>query len=238
MKQILSILFLFQLFTLEAQESISNKSDKSTQKLIQPKEIAIENNIEKDSIFLKKLEVLHTDLKKIDKHVHSKSNFKDYLPILVALLAGLLALFQVKANIISSARIEWTQNLRKVVSQYLSEIIFLNYNLREVLKLYNENKKQEAKNLYDKQADSVKKVNEYGNQVKLFLNNKKETEHFELQKSIEKYYEKATHGKYSKEIDELDKMEKQIISKSQEILKQSWEDAKTFKLSDIFKFGW
>lgn len=238
MKQILTILFLFQLLTLNAQNRTNSNLDTIEQKLRPATEITIENNIEVDSIFSKKIDALHNELKKIDEKVSSKSNYKDYLPILVALLAGLLALFQVKANIISSARIEWTQNLRKVVSQYLSEIMILNYNLREVLELNDKGKKQEAKDLYDKQADSFKKVNEFGNQIKLFLNNKKETEHSELQNCIQVYYDKAVHGKGSNEVDELDKMQKEIISKSQEILKHAWEDAKTFKIKDIFKFGW
>lgn len=238
MKKILILLFLIQLLTLNAQEGVNTKLDSIEHRFKSATGIRIENNIEIDSIFSTKIDALHSDLKKIEELVKSRSNFKDYLPLLVALLAGLLALFQVKANIISSARIEWTQNLRKVVSQYLAEITILNYNLRQVFELHNEGKEEEAKKLYDNQVESFKKVNEFGNQIKLFLNNKKETDHSELQKCIEIYYNKATHRKDSNEIDELEKMENEIITKSQEILKQAWEDAKTFNIKEIFKFSY
>ncbi|RFC54985.1 hypothetical protein [Brumimicrobium aurantiacum] len=238
MNYILTLVFFFQILSIHAQDSLKCNLIPTKQESFPTNDITIENRIEIDSIFSKKFDILRVDLKKIDQQISSKTNFKDYLPILVALIAGLLALFQVKANIISSARIEWTQNLRKIVSQYLSEIMILNYNLRIVLDLGEKGKEQEAKDLYNKQTESFKKVFEYGNQIKLFLNNKKETEHSELQDCIQEYFNKATHGKGSTEIDELETMQEEIIFKSQQILKQSWEDAKTFKIKDIFKFSW
>lgn len=42
--------------------------------------------------------------------------------ILIALIAGLIALHQVKLNIISSARIKWIEDLREILSLYSSEL--------------------------------------------------------------------------------------------------------------------
>lgn len=42
--------------------------------------------------------------------------------ILIALMAGLIALHQVKLNIISSARIKWIEDLREILSLYSSEL--------------------------------------------------------------------------------------------------------------------
>ncbi|MCE2997118.1 MAG: hypothetical protein ACK5PC_17030 [Cyclobacteriaceae bacterium] len=42
--------------------------------------------------------------------------------ILIALMAGLIALHQVKLNILSSARIKWIEDLREILSFYSSEI--------------------------------------------------------------------------------------------------------------------
>ena len=231
MKYLFTILLLSPLLNINAQDTISREVG-STDKII------IQNNFEIDSIFLEKLDRLHTDLDKVEESVSSKPNIKEYLPILVALLAGFLALLQVKANIISSARIEWTQNLRKLISQYISEIMILIYNLREVTRLYDIGKTEEAKVIYDNQTDSFKKVLDLGTEIKLFLNNKKESNHSDLQAYIEEYYEKATHSKTNSQLDQLDKLQDKIITKSQEILKQAWEDAKTFKIRDIFKIGW
>lgn len=42
--------------------------------------------------------------------------------ILIALFAGHIALYQVKSNVISVARIKWIKNLRKTLSQYCCEL--------------------------------------------------------------------------------------------------------------------
>lgn len=190
-----------------------------------------------DDKIIERLVELKNEVRLVQNKLDNQSIFIDLIPILVALLAGLLALFQVKANIISTARIEWTQNLRINISSFLSEIEILNYNLREVLDLNNQGKTVEAKQLYDEQKDNFKKVHNFGNQIILFLNNKKETQQKELQELVSEYLNKSTHGKYSVDIDNLQTLQNDIVSKSQDILKRAWEDAKTFKMSDIFKFG-
>lgn len=186
---------------------------------------------------LESIDDLKNQVQLIQNVLDNRSIFIDLIPILVALLAGLLALFQVKANIISTARIEWTQNLRINISSFLSETEILNYNLRESLDLNHEGKTDEAKKLYDNQTENFKKVHNFGNQIILFLNNKEETQQKELQALVTEYLNKSTHGKHSQDIDKLQSLQKDIVSKSQDILKQAWEDAKTFKMSDIFKFG-
>lgn len=183
-----------------------------------------------------KLDSLISKINNIHQKLEEKSVFVQIIPILVALLAGLIALLQVKANIISTARVEWTQNLRNNISSFLAETEILNYNLREVLELNKQGNSTQAEALYKAQTENFKKVHNYGNQILLFLNNKKESQQKELQQLVVEYLNKSTHGKYSTEVDKLDELQKDIISKSQDILKQAWEDAKTFKLTDIFKF--
>jgi len=241
MKTILLISSIFILTSITAQNPIwdsTNTQKKDFDTTIVQDFIVLNNNIVIDTAVLSKIESIQDNLQEIKKEVSSKSSITDYLPIFVALIAGLLALFQVKANIISSARIEWTQNLRKTVSSFLAEVMILNYNLRKVLDLTNAGKNSDAKILYDQQTENFKKVFEYGNQIKLFLNNKDETEHTDLQIIIEDYLDKSTHGKDATEIENLEEKQKEIISKSQDILKKAWEDAKTFKIKDIFKIGW
>lgn len=173
----------------------------------------------------------------VNKEIKQQNLFSIIIPIIVVVIAGLLALCQVKANIISSARIEWTQNLRKTLSLFLSEVMNINLHLREMASSYDSSNKDEFREKYIKQYDNFKKVNEYACQIKLFLNNQKEKDHRDLQVYIEKYVDKATKDKEFDDIDYLDDMQNIIIETSQKILKQAWEDAKTFKLRDIFKFG-
>lgn len=182
-----------------------------------------------------KLNIAISELSSIKKELKKKNIFTNIIPIIVVIIAGLLALFQVKANIISSARIEWTQKLRKTLSLFLSEVMHINLNLRDIASKYNGTNKDEAGESYIKQYDNFKKVNEYASQIKLFLNNQKEPDHQDLQKKIDEYVFKATKDPNFDDVKSLDDMEAKIIELSQKILKQAWEDAKTFKLRDIFK---
>ena len=197
-------------------------------------------NLQMNSNIIKNNKIF-SELKQINEKLTTLSSKDDtvikyFLPILITILAGFLALFQVKANIISSARIEWAQNLRKVISSFLSEVMIINFTLRRTLDLHDDGKTDEAEKIYNQQTENFKKVYEYGNQIKLFLNNQEEPKHEELQKLINKYLEDSTHGWKSQKIDKLKDLEIEIIKKSQLLLKEAWEDAKTFKLRDVFKF--
>ena len=182
-----------------------------------------------------KINIAISELSAIKKEIKKENIFTNIIPIIVVIIAGLLALFQVKANIISSARIEWTQNLRKTLSLFLSEVMNINLNLRDIASKYNGTNKNEVGDNYIKQYDNFKKVNEYASQIKLFLNNQKES-YCNLQKKIDEYVFKATKDPNFGDVKCLDDMEAEIIDLSQKILKQAWEDAKSFKLRDIFKF--
>lgn len=231
---IVALLITQLTYSLPINSYVKDSCKKKDSVLEQTANVTVQENENKT---LEKLEDIKNQVHQIQTKLDDKSIFIDLIPILVVLLAGLLALFQVKANIISTARIEWTQNLRLNISSFLSETDILNYNLREVLDLSNQGKTTEAKKLYDEQKENFKKVHNYGNQIILFLNNKEETQQKEFQKLVSDYLNKSTHGKHSQDIDKLQSLQNEIVSKAQDILKRAWEDAKTFKMSDIFKFG-
>jgi len=198
-----------------------------------------QNNVNEILIQEKKINSIISSLKLIEKGVAKNKNHTYLVPILVAFLAGLLALLQVKANIISTARIEWTQSLRGNLSCFLSEAKILNVNLKIVIKLLENDEKKRAQKFYEENLENLKKTHEYGTQIKLFLNNEDEKEHQELQDLVKEYLQNinidSQDFEYEK-INTLEVLQDQIIENSQKILKQAWEDAKTFKARDIFKF--
>ncbi len=182
-----------------------------------------------------KIDIVIDGISAINDEIKQQNIYSVIIPIIVVVIAGLLALCQVKANIISSARIKWCQDLRKTLALFLAETAHLNVHLRELSSDYTGNNKEEGKELYKKQYSNFRKVIEYSNQIKLFLN-KKEIEHKKLYDLIDEYYEKSIDPEEFHNIDKLDIIETQIVEISQVIIKQAWEDAKTFKGRDIFKF--
>lgn len=66
--------------------------------------------------------------------------------ILIALIAGMVALHQVKLNVISAARVKWVEDLRETLSLYISEIEIAT-NAR--LDLIDERKGKSGKDLED-----------------------------------------------------------------------------------------
>lgn len=43
------------------------------------------------------------------------------LPLLVASLTGFIALYQIRSNNITNARIKWLENLKQVLTDFISE---------------------------------------------------------------------------------------------------------------------
>ena len=48
-----------------------------------------------------------------------------WLPLLATLVAGIFALSQIRSNNITNARIQWLQNLKQVLTDFLSECLSL-----------------------------------------------------------------------------------------------------------------
>lgn len=160
------------------------------------------------------------------------------MELIVVVAGGLLALMQVKANIIASARIEWAQNFRKLVSKLLTDTNMLNFHLKQVIELEKNKKMDEAEKLYNQKIELFKEVNESANQIKLFLNNHKENEHIQLQKLIEEYITTVSVYKSLHDSNKLIEMEQDIIKQTQQMLKQTWEDAKTLNVKEAFNIIW
>ncbi len=57
--------------------------------------------------------------------------------VFLALLGGLVALFQVKANVISEARIKWVEEFKKNIADYISTTNSMIFNFREFEDLKN-----------------------------------------------------------------------------------------------------
>jgi hypothetical protein len=68
------------------------------------------------------------------------------IPILVALIAAVITLWQIKLNNITSSRIKWIESMRLLVSDYCIEAIRLN----ELLNILNLKQKNNGRTLDNK----------------------------------------------------------------------------------------
>lgn len=103
-----------------------------------------------------------------------------YIPILVAFIAGIVALWQAKLNILTKARLEWIQDVRTILSNYLSEVESINILAKnwQAEKNLNQDKKKQGKEtdgvfenqLYDQYLASHSKCNVLNKQLLLCFN--------------------------------------------------------------------
>ncbi len=128
---------------------------------------------------------------------------------------------QVRANNISNARINYMQDLRNLIVDFLGFAVAVNYNLRKVIEL-NDSDVQAAKELYEEQINKMIEVQKTGLKIKLFLNIK-EGNHKQLDELIDQYEKIALNVK---EAEKSDNLTEEIKTVSRIILKDVWEQAK------------
>ncbi|WP_291076447.1 MULTISPECIES: hypothetical protein [unclassified Empedobacter] len=157
------------------------------------------------------------------------------IPILIAIIAWFAALYQVKSNIISNARINWTNNLRDLVSEYIvtskTTVLLVNNIKNKVLNLGEDHINKIIENNYSIYLNESNKTEIIGNKILLLLN-PKYPDHKIIINSINEVY------KYLEfeDINNLDKniiepFLQDIIEASQRIIDNEWQKSKTlFKI--------
>jgi CRISPR/Cas system CSM-associated protein Csm2 small subunit len=159
-----------------------------------------------------------------------------FAPILLTLLAGSIALLQVKGNNISAARVEWVEHLRVAASELISEVEILNEQLREVKEFIAEKKIKQSENAFRKATSDTKKLRALLYKVKLYLS-PEDPKHKQLDQKLDEYTRV-----FVEDYDQIDNLEKletlsdSFVAMMKSVLKEAWEDAKSTKISDVFKF--
>ena len=159
------------------------------------------------------------------------------ITIIIALIAALIALYQVKSNVISSSRITWIENLRDAISSYSSEIsnlaILKTNFIDESKEILSKSEKLETliNEYYPKYIMISRSTDKLGIKIILYLNNKEEN-HNKIETLINNIYDNL-HKKnfYRVNIDEVQDDLDEIVKISKLIFKKEWEKSKKiFKL--------
>jgi len=101
--------------------------------------------------------------------IFTVENLKILLPILLAAIAGIIALYQMKSNIFVSYRIRWIENFKLNLSGYVSETHLALFSLQ----IYSKDK-ENRKAYYDKYFEAINKSAMYRNRIFLDLDSNDE----------------------------------------------------------------
>jgi hypothetical protein len=111
------------------------------------------------------------------------------ISIIAILITGVIALYQVKMNIITKARVEWIESLRETLCEYFKEASTTMIILKDML---GDSDCKNARGIediltedYPKFRDANLKIMKLASKIRLYLNNKEE-KHIEIENTINK----------------------------------------------------
>ncbi|MEI6766788.1 MAG: hypothetical protein WCM76_14250 [Bacteroidota bacterium] len=212
------------------------------------------------SIINSKLDILATKNDSISKYMNSEhyqysmpkikccccnndkkdsTPWKDYLPLIIAILTAIFALFQMKSNHVTQSRIKWIDDLRKNICEFISIMNSINVQISnmvdEISKLdrdsddYATDREKIFVNYYKGLAEDHKNADFLINQIDLSLNDS-EMKHTRLVEQLGTFAEKSKESHQKKELEKLDLLKADCIKLSKEVLKDEWEKAKRTKI--------
>jgi hypothetical protein len=159
------------------------------------------------------------------------SIFQDVLrngiTIVIALLAGMIALFQVKSNVISSARIKWMDELRMNLSEFYDAAMDTSLNYTNAF----QTKGNAQDDYYEKYSQNHSKFNILSNKIKMLLDSDQD-KHQQVEILIEEI-DTMLCARNIKHTDQLliEEKLKGIVKISKEIFRLEWKRSKKiFKL--------
>ncbi len=189
-----------------------------------------------------KLQITESNTNLVDKAAHctgknasdnkSCSNtffsdiLKNFVTIIIALIAGFLALYQMKANIISSARIRWIEDLRDTLSKlYPATLDILNSFENHKLQAKHNNI-EKANESYLEYTKNMTTFNALSNKVRMQLNSN-EPDHKAIENILDEIDSKIHQDNiFNITGEELEMYLKKIVVHSKVIFKEEWEKSK------------
>ena len=163
-----------------------------------------------------------------------------WIPILVAAIGVFTALYQVKLNIIASARVEWMHQLREAISNYITAVSSLNLFVQNIRSRVISNKELTSKEqrerfshqIIKERQESLDRLNSQilknSSLVKLHLN-PAEKSHINLINSLEEFAKVSNSSSDWQNKEKLEKILEDCIEKSQIVLSDSWRKTKKFR---------
>lgn len=177
-----------------------------------------------DTLFIK---IQHSSIPSAEQSSIFQDVLKDGITIVIALLAGMIALYQVKSNVISTARIKWMDDLRNNLSEVCDSAMDTSLNFSNHI----DNEKENLYDDYEKYLLSYSKFTIASSKTILLLDSENNI-HSQIETLIEdidvmlddENIEETTQDELSTKLDEIIKLSKQVF-------KKEWKRSKkVFKL--------
>lgn len=151
---------------------------------------------------------------------------KNFLSILLALIAGLFAIYQMKLNIITSARIKWNEDLREAFSKLYSSSLEAHAAHKNYSNASNAGSAANVNQHYAEYINNMSVFNSSANKIIMMLNSN-EREHREIEDSISLIDTMLTVSSIQN-VTQIDiEIElKKIVRNSKVIFKKEWEKSK------------
>ncbi|WP_235590856.1 hypothetical protein [Leptospira interrogans] len=163
---------------------------------------------------------IQNDVGKLTKEKNVNSLWISLLPIFIALLAGFLALIQIKKNAITNARITYTQDLRKIISEFSAQ----SSHLERSIALYRQNRL--SSNEQAELRKDVRHLQVLSYHIFLSLDPGKNKTHKRLEENTYKIINLLEKGKKQKIITEFLKLDQEFLLSARSVLKESWKEAR------------
>lgn len=152
---------------------------------------------------------------------------KAFFTVFLALMGGVIALYQVKANVISSARIKWIEEFKKDVSEYTATTHAVIFSYIEYIDAEDTDRK---KAYHKKYMEEVTKSVAIRNRILMNLN-RKEQYYERIYQIINKIEELTEYKNLEFIADEknyniIEKEFNNLSTVTNQVMKQEWEKAK------------
>lgn len=149
--------------------------------------------------------------------------------IIIGLVAGFIALYQVKSNIISTARIKWIEGLREALSAFNAEVINCSTTIENIHHLQMKDNAYDLANsaFYSEYVRSSTELTKLASRIFLFLNSNEESHKAveNLVTEITDFFDEET-AFVNFDGNPLIGLTKQITERSKLIFKVEWKKSK------------
>jgi len=172
---------------------------------------------------------------KCDDKERNKIPGKDYLPLLIALLTAVFALYEQKRNNVTQSRIRWIEELRKYISEFLSIMRSINVKISNMIdaikKLDHQSAtyKSDSDKIFDDHYKDIEEIHTKAlqllNQINMSLNDD-EIKHKTLIDKLNELGDKAKESYQKDHQENLEGLEEECIALSKSILKEEWKKVK------------
>ncbi len=167
------------------------------------------------------------------------------IPVLIALIGAYFAIYQLKLNAITQARIKWIENVRDLLSSLIYIVNIIGTEYSDMDEELNENEKVLSDEDFDKYEKELEKrveekikihIHEGDRklfQLKLYLN-KSHIDHLELIRLLDEFIDKSWEEEEGL-IKECNGLEDKIVDISRKIIQEEWNKVyKANKLNPLY----